>query len=149
MLSSIPRLLSFPSQVEFPASTMLMPQTPITTDGKITNPYTLDPTQQPSFHIIIRFPPSLFTTTAGPGAGSDAARGPVFISDMLLRLDKMGLRIGDLSGIAKFGNVNITSNSGGAVVDYIAADRVWVQTAENAVRGRFNVSKSLYINSTE
>lgn len=68
---------------------------------------------------------------------------------MLMRLDKMGVRVGDLSGIADFGIWNVTSDRGGAVVDYVAAERVWVQTAENAVRGRFNVSKSLYINSTE
>lgn len=68
---------------------------------------------------------------------------------MALRLDKMGVRVGNLAGIVDFGSWNVTSDRGGAVVDYVAAERVWVQTAENAVRGRFNVSKSLNINSTE
>lgn len=68
---------------------------------------------------------------------------------MQMTLEGMGVRVGDLSGIVNFGTWNITSERGGAVVDYVAAERVWVQTAENAVRGRFNVSKSLYVNSTE
>lgn len=66
-----------------------------------------------------------------------------------MQMDNMAVRMGNLEGVIDFGTLNLTSGRGGAVVEYVAAERIWVQTAENAVRGQFNISQSLYINSTE
>jgi hypothetical protein len=117
----------------------------------------LDPTLLPSFHIIIRFPPSAVWERSSMlvnnnGQNSDDAQNippPLRFRSMNMHVDSMALRIGDLRGLADFGRFSFDAGRGGVAVDYLAAKQVWIATSENSVRGTFNVSESLYVNATE
>lgn len=114
-------------------------QTPIQTDGKVNNVYMLDPTQIPSFQIIVRFPPSLVFTNSTP----------LYMPSLRLSLDRMNVVFGDTTGIAEFGNVNVTTGQGGVLAQYIASENITISSASNDVKGTWNISNTLSINATE
>ena len=68
---------------------------------------------------------------------------------MNMHVDAMALRVGDIRGLVDFGRFSFDAGRGGVAVEYLAAKQVWIATSANSVRGTFNVSESLYVNSTE
>jgi hypothetical protein len=74
----------------------------------------------------------------------------VVLPDVSLTLAGMGVRIGQLKDIARFGSLKLMADcrGGGIVVNYVAADDILISGAEGTVQGTFNVSSSLNINST-
>ena len=61
----------------------------------------------------------------------------------------MAVRFGNLENVVEFGEVSIESKRGGVNAEYLSARNVSVWTGENAVRGRWNVSEAILVNSTE
>lgn len=117
----------------------LTSQTPVETDGKVTNPYMLNPLLIPSFHIIVRFPPSAYNqpTTS------------IYIPKITMSVERMAVRFGNMQNVVEFGDWSVQSGRGGVVAGYVAAESVMISTGENAVRGRWNVSKEIVVNNTE
>ncbi len=109
------------------------------TDGKVSNVYTIDPTLLPSFHVIIRLPPSAFT---------NSTQSSIYLPSLTANLDRMGVRIGNMQDIVDFGNVTVNSGRGGLVAGYVAAKNVDVTTTQNSVKGRWNISESISVNNT-
>ena len=100
----------------------------------------LNPTSLPSFHIVVHLPPSAVT---------QPARATVGIPSLDFVLDRMAVRFGNLQNVVEFGNINVTSGRGGVDAIYVGAERVDIRTAENTVRGRWNITESLVVNNTE
>jgi len=100
----------------------------------------IDPMLLPSFHIIIRLPPSAVT---------NPTRSSIYLPSLTFKLDRMGVRFGNMQNIVDFGNVTVNSGRGGFVADYIAAENVDIITSQNTVRGRWNISQSISVNNTE
>ena len=115
-------------------------QTPIQTDGKVTNPYMLDPGQLPTFEIVIRVPPSILNN---PGVSK------INIPSLYVDLDHMAVRLGDLQGVVDFDYVNITTRRGSIFATTMAASTAYLWAAESSVIGAFNVTDNLAINVTE
>lgn len=74
----------------------------------------------------------------------------VLIPSVTFDLAGMGMRIGNLKDIARFGSLKFETDCRGAgfAVNYVAADNILISGAEGTVQGTFNVSSSLNINST-
>ncbi|ORX40498.1 hypothetical protein BD324DRAFT_606412 [Kockovaella imperatae] len=115
--------------------------TPSQTDGKVSNAYMLNPMLLPSFHVVIRLPPSALQ------AWSQAPL--VYSPSVSFELDRMAVRLGNLSNVAEFGSINVNSGRGGVIAEYVAAETVNIWTGANAVRGVWNISQAITVNSTD
>ncbi|KAK8853502.1 hypothetical protein IAR55_004209 [Kwoniella newhampshirensis] len=113
--------------------------TPQETDGKVANPYSINPAYIPTSHIIIRLPPSAY----------QASSPPIYFPSLELNLDRMEVRFGDTTSAAEFGSLGIETGRGGMNAGYIAAKNAAIIAADNPVRGRWNVSEALWINVTD
>jgi hypothetical protein len=97
----------------------------------------LDPTQLPQFQVVVRVPPAWL-----------AGGNHYYLPSVSVDVERMAVRFGSMDHIG-FGLWNVTSGRGGVTVDYVSAENVSVVTGENAVRGMWNVSGSIYVNVTE
>lgn len=100
----------------------------------------LDPTQLPTFQVLVRFPPSKVYST------NDTA---LYIPSLRIALDRMNVVFGDMRGIVDFGNVNLTTSRGGVTAQYLAGRNITVSAGYNDIRGTWNVSNALNVNGTE
>ncbi|RXK35137.1 hypothetical protein M231_07612 [Tremella mesenterica] len=112
---------------------------PILSDGKISTAYMLDPTQLPTFEIIIRLPPSALSSSPSP----------ISIPSFMVDVDHMSIRMGNLFTSAQFGVWNVTTRRGGVYVNGLSARSAYLYAAENCVHGSWNVSETLAINVTD
>jgi hypothetical protein len=99
----------------------------------------LDPTQLPTFQVLVRFPPSLVYGNAPA----------LYIPSLRMGLERMNVVFGDMRGIVDFGNFNLTSNKGGVQVQYLAGKNISITAGYNDIKGTWNVSNSLNINGTQ
>ena len=104
------------------------------------NVYAIDPSQLPSFHVVVRFPPS---------ALANSTSSSIYLPSVTLDVDRMTVRFGDMENIADFGAINVTSGRGGVTSGYVAAKTIDISTSQNSVRGTYNVSESFVVNNTE
>ena len=100
----------------------------------------LNPMLLPSFHVVIRLPPSAY---------QNQSQASLFLSKMHFELDRMAVRLGNLQNVVDFGSFEVDSGRGGVVADYAAAESVAIWTGDNSVRGRWNISESIIVNSTQ
>lgn len=112
-------------------------QTPIQTDGKVSNVYALDPTLLPQFQVIVRLPPSVVT-------GSNS----MYMPSLSFQLERMAASFGRLPTVG-FGNWNVSSARGGISSAYVAAANVTAMTSQNAIRGLWNISESINVTNSE
>jgi hypothetical protein len=119
---------------------MLTMQTPIETDGKVTNVYMLEPTSLPSFQIVIRLPPAAY---------AGAIAHPLWLNSFGITVDRMNTIIGNLDGILEFGRFNFNTGRGSFSAGHLTAQEASIFSSYNDVRGTFNVSESLVVNVTE
>ncbi|KAK4687378.1 hypothetical protein P7C73_g2737, partial [Tremellales sp. Uapishka_1] len=111
--------------------------TPCQTDGKSKNPYNVDDETTPLFHVIIRLPESTFSSAI-----------PTRIANFTLGLDSMNVRLGAMRNV-EFGNVVMNfENRGGVIAKYVAARDISVATQSSSIRGTWNVSQSLSVNTS-
>ncbi len=106
----------------------------------MTNAYMINPMLLPSFHVVIRFPPSVMST--------NMTRPSISLPSLTFNLDRMGVRFGDMKDMVDFGAIRVNSGRGGLVAEYVAAETVDIITAQNSVRGRWNISQSISVNNT-
>ena len=99
----------------------------------------LNPMQLPSFHVIIRLPPSAYLNDSN---------AIIYAPSMSFHLDRMAVRLGDLENVVRFGSLEIDSGRGGVVAEHVTADTVSIWTGANAVRGKWNISEAISVNST-
>jgi hypothetical protein len=127
-------------------------QTPQQTDGRIDNPFLLDPALLPSFHVFIRLPPSIIPTSTATASrtasGSLLPSAGASISSFNLSLDRMAVKFGD-TGYAAFGDWAVRSDRGGVSVGYVRADNANVGVGTGGIRGTWEVAQSLTLNITE
>ncbi|WVR09697.1 hypothetical protein IAU60_006773 [Kwoniella sp. DSM 27419] len=108
------------------------------TDGKISNPYKLNPALVPTSAIVVRLPPSLFAS------GSQ----PLYLPSFSVSADRMAVHFGRLDGAVAFGDLTIAAANGGLYAQYAEAERASIMAVAGDVRGRLNVSESLVVNIT-
>ncbi|WWC72319.1 uncharacterized protein I206_106281 [Kwoniella pini CBS 10737] len=112
---------------------------PKETDGKLTNPFKLDPSLIPTNLIIVRLPPSWYSPQ------SPYSTLPSFSLDA----DQMVVRLGNLNNVAAFTALNLDTCRGGVQVNYAKAKKASVVAFEGSVRGTWNISESLVVNVTD
>ncbi|WVQ94998.1 hypothetical protein IAU59_002090 [Kwoniella sp. CBS 9459] len=112
---------------------------PKETDGKISNPYKIDPALVPTNQIVVRLPPSMYS----------ASTPSIYIPSFSIEAGRMIVRFGDLTNVASFGDLKIDSSRGGVRVAYAEAERTSVISYTGDVQGRWNVSESLIVNVTD
>ncbi|OCF31593.1 hypothetical protein I316_06792 [Kwoniella heveanensis BCC8398] len=112
---------------------------PKETDGKMSNPYKIDPALVPTHQVVIRLPPSMYSSPTSP----------LYIPSFSIESDRMIVRFGDLTNVASFGDLKIDSARGGVQVKYAEAERTTVISYIGDVSGRWNVSESLIVNVTD
>ncbi|ORY25431.1 hypothetical protein BCR39DRAFT_544074 [Naematelia encephala] len=108
------------------------------TDSKASNPYMLNPLYMPSIQVVVRFPPSVLSQKSRP----------LWLPNVQLNVDRSAVRVGYLENVVECGVFGVTSGRGGLVAGYLTAEDVTVLTGSNSIRGTFNVSSSLSLNST-
>ncbi|WWC64911.1 uncharacterized protein I303_107525 [Kwoniella dejecticola CBS 10117] len=112
---------------------------PKETDGKMTNPFKLDPNLIPTNLIVVRLPPSWYTPQ------SPYQTLPSFSLDA----EQMVVRLGNLNNVASFTALNLDTCRGGVQVNYARAKKASIVAFEGSVRGTWNISESLIVNVTE
>ncbi|KAL7420695.1 hypothetical protein Q5752_004646 [Cryptotrichosporon argae] len=115
--------------------------TPVETDGGISNPYLLNVQTTPSYHVVVRLPPSAVKNPV-------YTYSPVYIPDLAVNVSQMAVRTGNMQGVVDFGNWSISTCRGGVVTVYVAAQNAIVSAGGSSVQGKFNVSESLVVNGT-
>ncbi|WVF67404.1 hypothetical protein IAT40_002160 [Kwoniella sp. CBS 6097] len=112
---------------------------PKETDGKMSNPYKIDPALVPTHQVVVRLPPSMYS----------ASTPPIYIPSFSIESDRMIVRLGDLENVVSFGDLKIDSSRGGVRVKYVEAERTSVISYTGDVSGTWNVSESLIVNVTD
>ncbi|WVQ76683.1 hypothetical protein IAR50_006357 [Cryptococcus sp. DSM 104548] len=108
---------------------------PTQTDNNVANRGRLNPTYIPTTHIVIRVPASVYQQDTPF----------TYFPSLSFGLDHMHLRLGDLEGIAQFGELNLSNDSGGVSAKYVTLQSGNIE-AKGDVGGQWNVSEGLYVN---
>ncbi|ODO03023.1 hypothetical protein I350_05867 [Cryptococcus amylolentus CBS 6273] len=108
---------------------------PLQTDNKITDRSLLNPNYIPTTHIVIRVPASIYNQDAPF----------TYFPSLSFGLDYMHLSLGDLEGIAQFGELNLSNDSGGVSAGYVALQAGNIE-AKGDIRGQWNVSEGIFVN---
>ncbi|OXG96914.1 hypothetical protein C369_07439, partial [Cryptococcus neoformans A5-35-17] len=106
---------------------------PLQTDNKITDRSLLNPNYIPTTHIVIRVPASIYNQDAPF----------TYFPSLSFGLDYMHLSLGDLEGIAQFGELNLSNDSGGVSAGYVALQAGNIE-AKGDIRGQWNVSEGIF-----
>ncbi|WWC92035.1 uncharacterized protein L201_006989 [Kwoniella dendrophila CBS 6074] len=112
---------------------------PRETDGKMTNPFKLDPSAVPTSLIVIRLPPSLY----GPNTP------PLDLPSFSLSADNMVVNFGNLNNVVSFDSLNLDTMRGGVDVTNAQAKRASIVAYDGHVKGTWNVTETLIVNVTE
>ncbi|WVW86498.1 hypothetical protein I302_108547 [Kwoniella bestiolae CBS 10118] len=112
---------------------------PKETDGKMANPFKLNPNMIPTNLVIIRLPPSAY----------NAQTPSLEIPSFSLDAEHMVVRLGKLSNVVSFDTLNLDTNRGGVEATYAQVKKGSIVAFEGNVRGTWNVSETLIVNVTD
>ncbi|WVQ66817.1 uncharacterized protein L199_005008 [Kwoniella botswanensis] len=112
---------------------------PRETDGKMTNPFKLNPNLVPTNLVIIRLPPSMYS----------ANTPPTNLPSFSLDAEHMIVRLGKLNNVASFDLLNLETGRGGVYANYAQVTKGSVVAFSGDVKGTWNVSEALIVNVTD